>query len=170
MLDKLVALSTMLLAISLATERLVTVMKTLLPKWLNEERTDSLGHESPVADRWRRFVVQLISFLAAWLTASFLREVDSGRWPFGGIKIIEGQPLMPVIVVALLSMGGSAFWNNILGYSKAVKDIRVQEKERQITTSPTRFVKRTNAALISAAQEKLRSAGIPSLTLTQARI
>jgi hypothetical protein len=127
------ALVAMLLAISLAAERLVTIVKTLAPDWLGTARlTDDKKSEHPTRDRPRRFVVQLIALAAAWITAAFLAGSTDGATAFdllGEINFAANQGL-PVPVVAVLASGGSAFWANILGYTKAVKDIRIKERDK----------------------------------------
>lgn len=131
MLEQLIALSTILFAISLATERLVTIIKTAFPK-LGIENKDNAGEVDLEKDRPRRLLVQVISFLSGWVTASLLTP-DSNLFT-GHIKIND-EISFHVAIVGFLSMGGSAFWGSLLGYAKAVKDIRTQERilnEKQI--------------------------------------
>ena len=53
-----------------------------------------------------------------------------GGWnPFDSIEI--GSQTFPLLILALLATGGSSFWKNILGYTKAVRDLRLGEKEIQ---------------------------------------
>jgi hypothetical protein len=134
MMDQFSSLVAILLAISLATERLVTIVKTIWPNSLGEESLDSNGIVDQKKDRGRKLIIQFLSFLFAWLTSSFLTGAESLDL-FGWIKVGGGDdPLkVHVVAVALLSMGGSAFWNNILGYTKAVKDIKVNEKSEKET-------------------------------------
>ncbi len=109
-----------LIGISLMSERIVTVFKTAFP-WLTEERKTRAKEVDLVADRWRRLAVQVIAFLASWLVASLLPE--DGHL-FGSLEIGSGADVrsVPVWLVGLLASGGSAFWNNVLGYSKGLKD------------------------------------------------
>jgi hypothetical protein len=117
----------LILAVSLASERLVTMLKTLMPEWLADEKKTSTQEVDLVADRWRRFVVIIMAFLAAWLTATFLTK---GYAPLGEV-VIEGQGHINTLLLGLLASGGSAFWSSILGYSKAVKDIKVQTRAKE---------------------------------------
>ncbi len=133
-IDTISALVAMLLAVSLAAERLVTIVKTFSPKWLGTARTkgDDKSSEDPTKDRPRRIVVQLLAFAGAWLTAALLAASTDAARTFdfvGEIQFADNQGL-PVLLVALLASGGSAFWNNILGYTKAVKDIRLKESKK----------------------------------------
>lgn len=127
MIDQFSSLVAILIAISLATERLVTILKTSWPKTFGEERVDLNGVVDPVMDRNRRLLVQFFTFLFSYITCTFLTE--GGADPTGDIKVGTGDGALriPVYVMAILSMGGSAFWNNILGYTKAVKDIRITD-------------------------------------------
>jgi len=124
-IENLTELFALILAISLASERLVTIIKSAIP-WLTDEKKTDAQEVDLSADKWRRIIVQLIAFLCAWITSSFLAEGGFnlfGIVPFG---TAEGEFL--VIILGLLASGGSAFWTNILGYTKAVKDIRIQER------------------------------------------
>lgn len=124
MLDSLFALSTLLLALSLATERLVTILKTIFTSL-----EDEMGDKTLIEDKPRRLKVQVVSFICAWVTCAFIAK--DGFNPLGIISIIpvpnEDGYELPVAFVAFLCMGGSAFWSNVLGYVKAVKDTKKQE-------------------------------------------
>lgn len=125
-IDDLAALATVLLAMSLASERLVTIVKTLFPTWLAEEKTVDTQEVDPLQDKWRRFAVQMIAFVAAWITSAFLAKGDLFDL-FGYVEF--GKKSLPVFVLGMLSSGGSAFWNYVLGYSKALKDAQKQASE-----------------------------------------
>ena len=117
------------LAISLATERLVLMIRTpqkllwIIPlgQWLNDENKDHPEKDGP-----RRLVLQLISFLCALFTVGWLAV---GAWnPLDSISI--ASQTMPLWLLAILATGGSSFWKNLLGYTKAVRDIRIKEKNK----------------------------------------
>jgi hypothetical protein len=129
-IDALNSIVAILLSISLAAERLVTIIKTLFP-WLAVEKKAQAGEIDVSGDKWRRFVVQLIAFVASWVTSAFL--ADGGFSPLGVLKFGSGVNIIsvPVIVVGLLASGGSAFWNGLLGYTKAVKDVRTNQAARE---------------------------------------
>ncbi|HEX8275227.1 MAG TPA: hypothetical protein VF615_21510 [Longimicrobiaceae bacterium] len=109
-----------LIGISLMSERIVTVVKTAFP-WLTEEKKTEAKEVDLVADRWRRLIVQALAFVASWLVAGMLQE-DGNL--LGSFVIGSGAEArsIPVWLVGLLASGGSAFWNNVLGYSKGLKD------------------------------------------------
>jgi hypothetical protein len=90
------------------------------------------GKEDPEADRPRRLIVLLIAVATAWLTAAFLSTGVDGEWAFdlfGTVVFAEGQRGLPTLVVAILASGGSAFWNHVIDYTKAVKEIRRQIRD-----------------------------------------
>ncbi len=123
-IDALNSIVAVLLSISLAAERLVTILKTLFPVWLADEKKNKAGEIDLVQDKWRRFALQILAFVASWITAAFL--ADGGYNLFGFLKLGAGANAtsIPVIVVGFLASGGSAFWSGLLGYTKAVKDAR----------------------------------------------
>jgi hypothetical protein len=130
-IDALNSIVAILLSISLAAERLVTILKTVFPTWLADEKKNKAGDIDPVKDGVRRFAVQILAFVASWVTAAFL--ADGGYSLTGFLKIGSGtsSTSISVIVVGLLSSGGSAFWSSVLGYTKAVKDVRTNQAARE---------------------------------------
>jgi hypothetical protein len=125
MIDKLISLSTYLLAISLATERLVALIKTIIPP-LGKEPLHASGLIDEKKERIRTIFLQLIAFGCAYVTV-YLWTGDAQQIPMLG----EGEPQWPTWLVAALSCGGSTFWSNILGYANAVKDIKKQQRAEQ---------------------------------------
>lgn len=125
-IDYLASFAATLLAISLASERLVTYLKTLFPR-LGVERRNLLGEVDAKADRPRRLTVHVIAFLSGWVTAGFM--VGENFNAFGSILFEFGKSNvgLPVWIVGILAGSGSAFWNNVLGYTKAVKDVRARD-------------------------------------------
>jgi hypothetical protein len=117
------AAATVILAVSVATERLVTIVKTAVPEWFADERKTDAKEVDLIADRWRRLRVQGVAFLCAWVTTTMLTD---GMKPLGQI-MINGQPFWTPWL-ALLASGGSAFWAQVVGYSSALKDVAVTRK------------------------------------------
>lgn len=132
-INDLSEMTTTLLAISLASERVVTILKTTFPVWLADEKKTETQEVDLVADKSRRLLVLLISFAASWITASFLADKPGllhsnflGTISFGSA---EGNTTdFPVWIMGLLASGGSSLWSNFLGYTKAVKDVQTQRK------------------------------------------
>lgn len=122
-------LSALILAVSLATERLVVVLKTIFPRALAVER-EPVGDELPdEADRARRLTVMAAAYGSA-LVVSMLIAGESAS--VAGLSIPFyvglGDARIPVPLLALLASGGSALWNNVVGFTGAVKDIRRLER------------------------------------------
>jgi hypothetical protein len=138
-IESLSATIAVLLSISLATERLVTIIKTIYPP-LAVEKKNQAGETALAADRPRRLVLQALALAAAWVTAGFLAD-EAHRILFGTVHwkvfglywqafgwVKAGEVLIPVPIVAVLASGGSAFWTQLLQYIGAVKDIAVTHK------------------------------------------
>lgn len=128
-LEAISELVAVVLATSLTTERLVVMIRTpqkflwIIPlgQWLNNENKDHPEQDGP-----RRLVVQLISFLCALFTVGWLAV---GGWnPLASITIASRT--LPLWLLAILATGGSSFWKNLLGYTKAVRDIRIKDKNK----------------------------------------
>jgi hypothetical protein len=129
MIADLSATIAVLLSISLATERLVTIVKTIFPALAVEKKT-AAGEVALAPDRPRRLTLQGIALAAAWITASFLATGDQPAeltWNFFG-QVQAGTLKIWVPIVALLASGGSAFWTQLLQYTGAVRDIAVTRK------------------------------------------
>lgn len=78
--------------------------------------------------------VQLLAIFCAWIVASFVLYSQAswkGSWyeclwsPFP-ISSGEAAFTIPTYVLALLTSGGAAFWNSILDFTKAAKQIKEQ--------------------------------------------
>ncbi|WP_259067796.1 hypothetical protein HDF24_18945 [Mucilaginibacter sp. X4EP1] len=111
---------TLVLAISLASERLVTIFKTLLP-WLasppNPAQPVELSSETT-----RRVIVLLLAILCSWFTSAIING-----WHPWFVTITGVVKSASTILLGFLASAGSSFWSSILGYTKAVKDIKTQK-------------------------------------------
>ena len=144
MIEQLGDFALVLLAISLASERLVVVAKTLVARLQNpmEQRLRSGHADVPsLTDKPRRLWVLAASFLAAYLTAAFLAQgVEDLRtyWSEGllGGKVRIGQRPWPVWIVALMASGGSAFWAQVVAYASALKDVRQAQVTSGASVTP----------------------------------
>ena len=98
---------TMLIAISIASERLVEIIKGYFP-WLNLENQD------PVIEGRRKSALQILAVVAGIVTAFLTQPFVAGS--FSAIKHPD-----------LMASGGSAFWNVILNYLLQVKNLKKQQ-------------------------------------------
>jgi hypothetical protein len=123
-LNQLGALAAVLLAASLATERLLTIFKTLIP-WLAVEKTTAAQEVDLSADKSRRLLLQACAILASYVTIGLIFNTwDPGR------NIPIGSEQYPQGVLAFLGSAGSAFWNGVVGYVKEGKNARTVELAR----------------------------------------
>jgi hypothetical protein len=126
-IDDLSAMLAVVLAVSLATERLVTIVKAALPRLAVEQRNQA-GEVDLAVDRTRRLTVQAVAFAGAWITSAFMAGEGVLSWGAFGELVRAGTVAMPAPVLALLASGGSAFWTQVLQYTGAVKDIAATRK------------------------------------------
>jgi drug/metabolite transporter (DMT)-like permease len=113
----------LLAALSVATERLVEIIKGAIPA-LNNQASNS------TKEGFRQVALHLLAaiagFLSAWMAGATMPGVLPGSWNGVGGYIIIG----------LLVSGGSGFWNSILSYLKATKDLQ-EAQAAQSTPAPT---------------------------------
>lgn len=128
MIADLSATIAVLLSVSLATERLVTIVKTMFPTLAVEKKT-AAGETALAPDRPRRLALQALALAAAWVTASFMTgdRTDELTWNLFG-HVQAGDLRIWVPIVAILASGGSAFWTQLLQYTGAVRDIAITRK------------------------------------------
>ncbi len=113
-------------ALSIASERVIAVLKTLFP-WLGEPKTPTdrkllRGNE----EEQRRVLVMLLSYLSSLSICVLF---------IGGLRVpLPGAPdrSISVFVLAGLAVGGSAFWAQIIGVLSAIKDLK-QKEFRKLT-------------------------------------
>ena len=112
---KLTTVISLLVALSIASERLVDIIKGLIP-WLNQPR------RKPAEEGWRKAVLQIIAVIAgittAWLASAAIPK---------GIGIPDDWT--GTLALGLLASGGSGFWNSILTYVTKAKDLKAAEAE-----------------------------------------
>lgn len=108
----LTATVTLILALSVASERLVEIVKGVVP-WLDKEWDE---YES-----FRRALLQVLAVVAGVLTASlsapYLPATLSDP-STGGISLVG---------LGLLASGGSGFWNSVLTYMSSLKNLKKAE-------------------------------------------
>jgi hypothetical protein len=101
----------LLAGISVAAERLVEIIKGLIP-WLAKENPD------PDTELRRKAMLQALAAIAGIVTVLIASTIPE-----------LGLPKSPaaLVVLGLLSSGGSGLWNAVLDYLKAIKDIKQQQ-------------------------------------------
>ena len=113
-MDSLMSFVTLLITLSIASERLVEIIKNAIP-WLNNRNTD------PKKEGWRRGILQAMAVIAGILTAHlvgpFLGDLVSGAW-----KSVPG-----LLALGLLVSGGSGLWNTVLSYLLSLKNIKAAQ-------------------------------------------
>jgi len=118
----LVALVSVLVALSVASERLVDIIKGLV-SFLNQENSDKRK------EGWRRSALQVLAVVAGIITALLAQPAIKGVVP--GLS----DNVWGILALGLLASGGSGFWNAILAYVLNVKDIKKAEKVEKVKKS-----------------------------------
>ncbi len=147
-MEQLWALVTMLLAISIATERAIAILKSAVKRLADPKPDPAKPDEPAPGDRWRRLAVQLIAVAIAWVLAALVATKAPGvKFPsniFGDMAFgpLTGQLKLPIWLVGLLASGGSAFWNSIVEMLRAVKEAkraerRLADKQRRMLPETT---------------------------------
>jgi hypothetical protein len=112
---KLTTVISLLIALSIASERLVDIIKGLVP-WLNQPR------RKPAQEGWRKAALQILAVIAgittAWLSSAAIPK---------GVGIPDDWT--GTFALGLLASGGSGFWNSILTYVTKAKDLKAAEAE-----------------------------------------
>jgi O-antigen/teichoic acid export membrane protein len=124
-ITKLSTIVALILALSVASERLVEIIKGLLP-FLNQENSD------PTKEGWRRAALQFLAVAAGIITAVLAR-------PAIPADISAATNPLSILALGLLASGGSGFWNSVLTYVLRIKDIKeldVKEKKKALGENP----------------------------------
>jgi hypothetical protein len=111
--QKLTTIVGLLLALSIASERLVEIVKGM-SKYLNIEKTD------PVAEGRRRAVIHVIAVAAGIFTAVLAKPVVKD------VLTLPDPVWLWLLALGLLSSGGSSLWNSVLTYMLQVKNLKEQ--------------------------------------------
>jgi len=124
-LNDLSVVVSLLVALSIASERLVSTIKGLIP-FLNQENPD------PIKEGRRGSILQTLAVISGIVTALLARPVVSDIVP----KAWNSN--LGLLALGLLASGGSGFWNSIQGYVNQVKDIKklqVEQVKKAVDTS-----------------------------------
>jgi hypothetical protein len=105
----------LLIATSIASERLVEIIKSLFP-WLSVQKTE------PGDERRRQAAVQTLAIVAGAVTALLTLPVLRIHMP-------DLPDVVIVVGVGVLSSGGSGLWNTLLTYFLKLKDVKAAQVE-----------------------------------------
>lgn len=130
-MDAIVDIVALLAALSVAAERLVEIIKGMIP-WLQKPKLDS--DQNPTTEEgWRRVALHLLAFVAGTLTA-YLTDAVTEDFVLDQLEKLTGsQQLNPwtiYLMLGLLSSAGSGFWNSIVSYLNLLKNIRKEHLHR----------------------------------------
>lgn len=126
MLDTVIAVIGFILALSIASERLVDIIKGFSP-WLQEENPK-------IKEYQRRSLLQILAIFSGVLSAYLAQDA-----------IPPEMANLHFAVLGLLASGGSGFWHAILNYVTGIKNISTGkakalelENAAQETTPPAK--------------------------------
>ncbi len=111
---RLVTTAAFLVALSVASERLVEIIKGLIPA-LSKRQADA------AKEGRRAATLQIIAVLAGILTAFLAMSVSKDFLP-RALTSPAG-----ILALGLMASGGSGFWNAILSYLLQIKNIKKSE-------------------------------------------
>jgi hypothetical protein len=114
MLDNLNSFVSVLLALSIASERLVELVKGLVSR-LDGPRPD------PREERLRQWIIHAMSVVASCIVVYLAQgQIASALKMPGGLSFGVG------LLLAILASGGSSFWNSILTWLLSLKNLNQQ--------------------------------------------
>lgn len=116
MTDALMLFVAILVSLSVASERLVEIIKGFFPS-LDQKNVD------PTREGFRRAGIQLLGVVAGVATAFLARPALNQSLP----QSFQDNSTPTFLALGFLTSGGSGLWNGILGYVRNVKDIKKQE-------------------------------------------
>jgi hypothetical protein len=116
MVDRLTEVIAIIIALSVASERLVEIIEGVWG-WLDSSKKDDRE------ERWRKVVLHVLAVIAGIITA----------WLASGY-VLKPEQINAVTIIGLgiLASGGSSFWNSILTYLSKVKDMKKAVAEREM--------------------------------------
>ena len=131
-IEQLSTLVALLAALSVAAERLVDIVKNWFPASLAEEQKDNEGKVDKKKEGLRKVKLQglaigasIITVILAWpAIAGSVPGAPSGGW----WTSVPG--VLTIVAVGILVSGGSGFWNKIVGYVGAVRDVKKEDAEK----------------------------------------
>jgi len=151
--SKLVTIVSLLITLSIASERLSEIVKGLIPL-LNQENPD------PDKEGWRRAAIQILAVASGIVTTIIARPIITEMFKglFGNDTNLDlSFPSPAIFALGLLASGGSAFWNSILEYFLQIKDLREIKVERAKNQKKIEVAK----AELEMEKVKIRKANLP---------
>ncbi len=113
---QLTAIISVILALSIASERLVEIIKGFIPA-LDKQDLDQK------AEGRRRSYLQILAVFSGVLTAFLARDYIPS-------EIAAPTESWSILGLGLLASGGSGLWNSVLTYVTKAKDIKNVEAEK----------------------------------------
>ena len=129
-MDKIQALVALLVTLSMASERLVEIIKNMVP-WLNTAQApDSVGEGR------RKAALQTLAGVAGVITALLSQPVLLTYTELFPAAKTNGTWF--VLALGILASAGSGFWNAILSYLLQLKELKKMETKNppSATTLP----------------------------------
>jgi hypothetical protein len=112
-INTLYVVVSLLVALSIASERLVAIIKGLVP-FLNQQNAD------PKKEGYRTAILQALAVVCGIVTTLLARPLIPSIIP--GLNNLPG-----LLALGFLASGGSGFWNSVQAYLNQVKDIKKLE-------------------------------------------
>jgi expansin (peptidoglycan-binding protein) len=128
-MNQFTSIVTALVALSIASERLVEMIKSLVP-YLNEKQMD------PMKEARRKAALQLLAAVAGVVTAFMAQPALDASIPTGW------QTPLGMVVLGLFASGGSGFWNSIQNLAQGAGNLKGAQAEAQekVMNQPTSSV------------------------------
>lgn len=117
MLQDITKLVSLILGISVASDRLITIIKSIWPSLAAPAGSAAEGPKNNL-EVFKKVFLIVISFLCCFATSELLSH-NGVTFPVAAGALGS----VPLWAIALMATGGSAFWTNLLGYFSALKDV-----------------------------------------------
>ncbi len=125
-MEDLTTIVTLLITLSIASERLVEIIKGIVP-FLNQKKDD------PTEEGRRKSALQAMAVGAGIVTALLARSVVA--------EIMPAWSSIPgLLALGLLASGGSGLWNSVLDYLLKIKAGKQLDVDRKREASADRLI------------------------------
>jgi Sec-independent protein translocase protein TatA len=104
----------------------VEIVKNWFPASLAEEQKDAAGNVDVSSEGRRKIILQILAIVASIITVILAWPVIAGSVPGApsGGWWTSFPGWLTIVAIGILVSGGSGFWNKIVGYVGAVRDLR----------------------------------------------